>query len=45
METKTNQEIGFFEKYLTLWVVICMIAGVLILGVAGSFIKDRKKEA
>ena len=30
METKTNQEIGFFEKYLTLWVVICMIAGVLI---------------
>ncbi len=30
METKTNQGIGFFEKYLTLWVVICMVAGVLI---------------
>lgn len=28
-ETK-NQGIGFFEKYLTLWVVLCMIVGVLI---------------
>lgn len=25
-----NQGIGFFEKYLTLWVVLCMIVGVLI---------------
>ncbi len=29
--TKENKlEIGFFQKYLTLWVAICMVAGVLI---------------
>lgn len=27
---KENTGIGFFEKYLTLWVALCMIAGVLI---------------
>ncbi len=25
-----EKKIGFFEKYLTLWVVLCMIAGILI---------------
>ncbi len=30
MEKNKNTEIGFFEKYLTLWVVLCMAAGVLI---------------
>jgi ACR3 family arsenite transporter len=25
-----NSGIGFFEKYLTLWVILCMAAGVLI---------------
>ena len=30
METKKSSGIGFFEKYLTLWVVLCMVAGVLI---------------
>lgn len=25
-----NSGIGFFEKYLTVWVILCMIAGVLI---------------
>ena len=30
MSTEKNQGIGFFEKYLTLWVVICMAVGVLI---------------
>lgn len=31
-ETKNskNQGIGFFERYLTLWVVLCMVVGVLI---------------
>lgn len=29
MENK-NATIGFFEKYLTLWVVLCMVVGVLI---------------
>ncbi len=27
---KKNEGIGFFEKYLTLWVILCMAAGVLI---------------
>jgi len=30
MEQKNKQGIGFFEKYLTLWVILCMAAGVLI---------------
>ena len=30
METKKNAGIGFFERYLTLWVALCMVAGVLI---------------
>ena len=31
-----KKAIGFFEKYLTLWVVLCMAAGVLI----GEFLPD-----
>ena len=27
---KNEAGIGFFEKYLTVWVIICMIVGVLI---------------
>ncbi len=27
---KKNAGIGFFERYLTLWVVICMVVGILI---------------
>ena len=34
MEKSKNTGIGFFEKYLTLWVVLCMLVGVLI----GEFI-------
>ena len=30
MEEKNSRGIGFFEKYLTLWVVLCMAAGILI---------------
>ncbi len=30
MKTKSSSGIGFFEKYLTLWVALCMVAGVLI---------------
>lgn len=29
MEKSENTGIGFFEKYLTLWVALCMVAGVL----------------
>jgi len=27
---KSKQGIGFFEKYLTIWVLLCMVAGILI---------------
>lgn len=30
MKEKKKQGIGFFEKYLTLWVILCMVVGVLI---------------
>ncbi|KKR03896.1 MAG: Arsenical-resistance protein [Candidatus Uhrbacteria bacterium GW2011_GWF2_39_13] len=34
MSEAKSSGIGFFEKYLTLWVILCMIAGVLL----GKFI-------
>ncbi len=34
MKKSKNQGIGFFEKYLTVWVALCMVIGVLI----GKFI-------
>lgn len=36
MKKSENAGIGFFEKYLTLWVILCMAAGVLI----GKFLPD-----
>jgi ACR3 family arsenite transporter len=30
VENKKSSGIGFFEKYLTVWVVLCMVAGILI---------------
>lgn len=30
MDNEKKQGIGFFEKYLTLWVTLCMVAGILI---------------
>ncbi len=30
MSSKKIQGIGFFEKYLTIWVVLCMVIGILI---------------
>ena len=30
MKENKSQGIGFFERYLTIWVVLCMIAGVVI---------------
>mgnify|MGYP001187783703 FL=1 len=30
MKAKKTAGIGFFERYLTLWVALCMVAGVLI---------------
>ena len=34
MEKAKMEGIGFFQKYLTLWVALCMAAGILI----GKFI-------
>lgn len=30
MSKERTQDIGFFEKYLTIWVLLCMAAGILI---------------
>lgn len=30
MAKEKSQGIGFFQKYLTVWVALCMAAGVLI---------------
>ena len=30
MKKEKSQGIGFFEKYLSIWVIICMVVGVLI---------------
>jgi hypothetical protein len=29
-DDKKNTGISFFEKYLTVWVALCMVAGILI---------------
>lgn len=33
---KEEKEIGFFEKYLTLWVLLCIVIGIII----GHFVKE-----
>lgn len=30
MENKKGAEIGFFQKYLTIWVIVCMVIGILL---------------
>jgi ACR3 family arsenite transporter len=37
--SKTKKQIGFFEKYLTLWVAICIAAGIGIGNFAGDGIQ------
>jgi ACR3 family arsenite transporter len=36
MEKNSEQGIGFFEKYLTLWVLICIGCGILVGELAGA---------
>lgn len=38
-QVKSNQGISLFQKYLTIWVIICMVVGVLI----GNFIPEIPK--
>jgi ACR3 family arsenite transporter len=35
----SKKQIGFFEKYLSLWVAICIIAGIIIGNLAGDSIQ------
>ncbi|HLC15176.1 MAG TPA: arsenical-resistance protein, partial [Thermodesulfovibrionia bacterium] len=28
MEKEKGKELGFFEKYLTVWVILCILAGI-----------------
>jgi len=40
---KQRKHIGFFERYLTLWVALCILAGIAIGHFAGdsiSFLSD-----
>ncbi len=37
--SETSRQIGFFERYLTLWVAICIGAGILISYLTGDAIK------
>lgn len=30
MKEKTNLEISFFQRYLTVWVFLCMVAGIIV---------------
>jgi len=39
MDNERVQGIGFFQKYLTLWVILCMVTGVLI----GKFLPQVPK--
>jgi len=39
MEKKKKQGIGFFEKYLTVWVILCMAVGIAI-GLWAHFIPE-----
>jgi ACR3 family arsenite transporter len=34
-----RHEIGFFERYLTLWVVLCIVAGILLGKIVPNFAK------
>ena len=37
--TKAQKGLGFFEKYLTVWVVLCILAGIVLGKVAPGFAK------
>ena len=36
---KLNKQIGFFEKYLTLWVALCIVTGIVIGNFAGESVQ------
>ena len=41
--TDKNRRIGFFEKYLTIWVILCIATGIIIGNLAGENIKFLSK--
>ncbi len=40
---KQNKRIGFFEKYLTLWVALCIVGGIFIGSFAGETMQILSK--
>jgi ACR3 family arsenite transporter len=36
---KQKKQIGFFEKYLTIWVALCIVAGIIIGNVSGESVQ------
>ena len=36
---KEQKGLGFFEKYLTVWVILCILAGIVLGKVAPGFAK------
>lgn len=43
MTSSEKKQIGFFEKYLTLWVALCIGAGIIIGNVAGESVAFLSK--
>ncbi|MGZ8143622.1 MAG: arsenic resistance protein, partial [Methylosarcina sp.] len=37
--TETKHDMGYFERYLTLWVALCIAAGILLGAFAPEFAK------
>lgn len=43
MDIQEAKSIGFFEKYLTLWVALCIGAGILLGNIAGNVMDSLSK--
>ena len=41
--TEQKKRIGFFEKYLTLWVALCIGAGIILGNFAGDTVQVLSK--
>ncbi len=43
MSNQETKSIGFFEKYLTIWVTLCIVAGILMGHISGDFMNALSK--
>ena len=39
MKKESNSEISFFQRYLTVWVIVCMLIGIML----GHFLPGMKE--